>query len=89
MQIVIEISEEEYQRAKENKYIFPPCEVYQAIRNGIPLPKYHGDLVDRNSFEYLKAIHDAIHGEIAWSGALQKIRDSAPTIIPATKRSRK
>lgn len=62
--------------------IFPTDKI---IANGTPLPEHHGDLVDRNSFEYLKTLNDAIHGKMSWSDAIHKIRESAPTIIPATK----
>lgn len=51
MQIVIDIPEEDYERLKEYKKA-PFCSLtsrtYEAISNGIPLPKGHGDLIDRN-----------------------------------------
>ena len=58
-----------------------------AIKNGTPLPKGHGDLIDRDKIEYLKAIHDAKYGHISWSEATKQIKYSAPTIIEADKES--
>ena len=75
---------EEYKRIGDSRDI-----LFEAIRKGTVLPEHHGDLVDRNSFEYLKTLNDAIHGKMSWSDALHKIRYSAPTIIPATKEERK
>lgn len=51
MEIVIEISEEEYNRMKEKK-MFGNVTVWKnAICNGTPLPKGHGDLIDRSTLE--------------------------------------
>jgi hypothetical protein len=49
MQIVIEIDEEKYSYVKGQveKGIDNPLKVI--IANGTPLPKWHGDLIDRNS----------------------------------------
>lgn len=45
MQIVIEIDEEYYDYIKEHQY--PEASIiFCAIKNGTPLPKGHGDLVD-------------------------------------------
>lgn len=49
MQIVIEISEDIY--AEKDKPSFSnkeTLEILQSVRNGIALPKGHGDLVDRD-----------------------------------------
>ena len=59
------------------------CEMARALRLGTPLPKGHGELIDRNKIEYLKAIHDAKYGHISWSEATERIKYSAPTIIEA------
>ena len=59
----------------------------KAVKNGTPLPKGHGELIDRNEMEYLKAIHDAKYGYISWSDAIKQIKYSAPTIIEADKAS--
>lgn len=51
MQIVIDIDEEIYNHMKERfMYGYADTELGKvgfAVRNGIPLPKGHGDLVDR------------------------------------------
>jgi uncharacterized membrane protein YfhO len=54
-----------------------------AIATGTPLPKGHGDLIDRNEIEYMKAIHDLVWGKITSSECATKIKYSAPTIIEA------
>ena len=52
MQIVIEIDEEIYNHMKERfMYGYADTELGKvglAVRNGIPLPKGHGDLIDRS-----------------------------------------
>jgi hypothetical protein len=89
MQIVIDISEEEYNRIKEND-----CELYNGrffkmIRNGIPLPKGHGklfdvnDLLDRIGLEDNESNRDENVGEIV---TLEDF-DYIPTIIPADTES--
>lgn len=51
MEIIIKIPEEDYERLKGYKKA-PFCSLtsraYEAIANGTPLPKGHGDLIDRN-----------------------------------------
>ena len=51
IKLVIKISKEDYERLKEYKKA-PFCSLtsrtYEAIANGIPLPKGHGDLIDVN-----------------------------------------
>ena len=54
-----------------------------AVATGILLPKGHGDLIDRNEIEYMKAIHDLVWGKITSNECATKIRYSAPTIIEA------
>lgn len=86
MELVCNIPNELYKKWEASRFTLAEAvEFVDCVMNGIPLPKHHGDLVDRNSFEYLKTLHDAIHGKMSWSDALHKIRYSAPTIIPATR----
>ena len=94
MQIVIEIPDrfvkdhdglfidDVYKATQEVKDAF-----FESVLKGTLLPEHHDDLVERNSFEYLHYIHDAMDGKLTWGEALKKIRYSAPTIIPATERS--
>lgn len=52
----------------------------QAVKNGQPLPKNHGDLIDR------KAILEAFKYPISLNKAqIEKIINDAPTIIEATE----
>lgn len=46
MQLVIDIPKEMYAQIKSGKDGYSNY-VHTAIRNGTPLPKYHGDLIDR------------------------------------------
>ena len=48
MKLVIRISEEEYDKIKENDCGLFSGHIYQMIRNGTLIPKGHGDLVDRD-----------------------------------------
>lgn len=45
MDIVIKISEEDYQLVKRGHI---PFNILDKVRRGTPLPKGHGDLIDRN-----------------------------------------
>lgn len=63
------------------------CDSYikHAIINGTPLPKGHGDIIDRSKIEYMRAIHDLKWGKITASECATRIRYSAPTIIEMDK----
>jgi hypothetical protein len=89
MQIVIDIDEKIY-----NEYMnlatgriptYKACDIAWILKNGTVLPKGHGQLIDRDKIEYLKAIHDAKYGHISWGDAIKLIKYSAPTIIEADK----
>lgn len=71
MQIVIEISDSKYQWVKDNPLTYDN-EYCEAIRNGTPLPKGHGRLIDADKLESRMKIGYCI------------VRD-APTIIEADK----
>lgn len=47
MHIVIDISEEDYKTYVSDFNLLIPIELSNAIRNGIALPKGHGELIDR------------------------------------------
>lgn len=49
MEIVIEIPEEEYKSIQDKDFCISYMEMYNAIRNGTPLPKGHGRLVDMDA----------------------------------------
>ena len=71
MQIVIEFPDIKYQWIKENPLTYN-SEYCEAIRNGTPLPKGHGRLIDADDLESRMKIGYCI------------VRD-APTIIEADK----
>ena len=50
IELVIQISEESYKNIVKqvDKRDYPDMSTGKAIANGIVLPKYHGDLIDRN-----------------------------------------
>ena len=86
MKLIIDIPDKKYNEIKE----FPLCyteEVFEQIRKGTPLPKGHGDLIDRDEFhQTLENIY--IRGNDKWFNWLQKAclrLAEAPTIIEADK----
>ena len=87
MQIVIDISKEDYNRIKDIPEAFNSLttRVYKSIKNGTPLPKGHGRLIDGD-----KAIADFANYGIdhMWDAFdLPDIIDNSPTIIEADKGS--
>ena len=88
MQIIIDISKELKNEIHNHGLFLCPNDktaLVNAIKHGTPLPKGHGELIERDKLEYLKAIHDAKYGHISWIDAIEKIKHSAPTIIEADK----
>jgi hypothetical protein len=83
--IVIEIDENEYLGIKEypnNITSYPvTIHLYDAVRNGTPLPKGHGRLIDADELKEHK-YHDNHRYENAVAVAYI---DWAPTIIEADK----
>lgn len=93
MQIVIDIPEWKYksicegvEASKRCGVVGPAPDIHEAIANGIPLPKGHGDLIDR------RELKKDVYTTTEWNGDVHRIIyeasvDDAPTIIPADKRS--
>ena len=76
IQLMIEISEEEYNIMKEKK-MFGNVTVWKnAICNGIPLPKGHGRIIDESKIKKAK---------YHWEYQFLKYITDAPTIIEADK----
>ena len=73
MQIVIDISEDDYRKVQDGRASVSMMR--KAIRNGTPLPKGHGRLIDADAL-WKKWVFDAI--------GKQEI-DEAPTIIEADR----
>lgn len=86
MQIVIDMSEHEYEVALRDGWIHTFYS--EKIKNGTPLPKGHGRLIDADAIEidlHNKAFNNAgskKYYEIVW--AYKQIHN-APTIIEADK----
>ena len=80
MQIVIDICDEKYDVIKSDLYNTFPAEMksfgLEAIRNGTPLPKGHGRLIDADALkdEWREGFHRKM---------VEAIMDDAPTIIEA------
>ena len=52
MEIVIKVPEKIYKSIRDNEYCgIIDSEMYNAIANGIPLPKGHGRLIDADKFK--------------------------------------
>jgi hypothetical protein len=82
-QIVINISDGTYNRCKNERVGLLPFdipEVCDAIKNGTPLPKGHGRLIDADA--YAKKYNTNINGRIGDEYII------APTIIEADKKER-
>ena len=92
MQIVIDIPEEMYQNVLNGTYCGT---LYEELKKGTPLPKGHGDLIDRNelkSTSYEVLVEDGgqiLDGYSAYNGLTEDDIDSAPTIIEADKEQEK
>jgi hypothetical protein len=84
MQIVIDIDEERYNQIKRcaDNYLVSGLEL--AVKNGTPLPKGHGDLIDANSI-YFRLNEAQIEGtsEYKGLGEAKQIVFEAPIIIKA------
>ena len=90
MQIVIDIPEEEYKHWRTIKSIISEyynykeymSKVHAAIADGTPLPKAHGNLIDRDVLECDTEYDSYSDGYIAYSRSQIM---SAPIIIEADK----
>ena len=81
MQIVIDISDEQYKKAIEFGHLdMCGIELAEAVLNGTPLPKGHGRLIDGD------ALGEELHRytEAPYQYAL-KVFNDAPTIIESDK----
>ena len=79
MQIVIEIDEEDYNRLKEMPYVFDSLtsRLYRAVKDGTPLPKNHGRLIDADALNFNANYNEPlIHKQDV---------DNAPTILEEVK----
>lgn len=80
MKLIIDISNEEYSALQSASYCnFDKYTAYLAMKNGTPLPKHHGRLIDADELK-----QELINKE--WitdydGDGLENIVDEAPTII--------
>ena len=79
MQIVIDINEDYYEIIKHNANY--NSEIIHAIANGTPLPKGHGDLIDRS--EVIKSLFDYHNGKKTIGQCIEDVQ----TIIEVDKGS--
>lgn len=97
MQIVIDIPEMAYSYIKrewvENDFDSPINHAMNGIKNGMPLPKWHGDLIDRSQTLRTDRFDDGHEGlrtiqEYAVYAKIRRYLQSLPAIIPAEKEVR-
>ena len=84
MQIVIEIDEKLHGRIFHSDTIYDDdkADVVKAIVNGTPLPKNHGDLIDRNKLLDCSYEIDSFYCLYDLVVSVDDVKD-APTIIEA------
>ena len=87
MQIVIDIDDNLYTRLFDNgdEYVADMRRACVAIRNGTPLPKGHGRLIDADKLEPKETAPEAWYSPM-WGFELDDIED-APTIVEADRES--
>jgi len=87
MQIVIDIDEDDYKRIQDTSDVFNSLtsRTYSAIRNGTPLPKGHGRLIDADELKRIIQGNDVLN----MTGFNVRICDinATPTIIEADTES--
>lgn len=90
MELVIDIHEEEYNRIKEWEDNITGYQtslvLYRAVRNGTPLPKGHGRLVDENYVIAELVYRKNLLADNVTCGQVTKIFNSA-VVVDADKES--
>lgn len=89
MQLVINIDDKLYEIIKNPKKLetmYHAGRLCEAVRNGTPLPKGHGRLIDADKLEYIKNDRP---DEIGYHYVRKYNIDYAPTIIEADKINKK
>lgn len=87
MQIVIDISDEDYKRIKDMPDAFNSLtsRAYKSIKNGTPLPKGHGDLVDKQKLLLEKDTMQEADTLREYDILFSSDVENAPTVIKADK----
>ncbi len=83
IELVIKIPEEDFKRCK-NRFQRRIEIMGDAIANGTPLPKGHGDLIDISNIDVIK-LEDSVHFIQHKKGDEVDVYISAPTIIEADR----
>ena len=79
IELLIKIPEENYvEISNSNPSYADDFNLYYAIKNGISLPKFHGELKDVDAL-----YNDLIFPNEQWAKSFKDILDDAPTIIKA------
>lgn len=92
MKIVIDISDDDYEYIKllhEGLTDYQTTlKLYRAVKNGKPLPKGHGRLIDADYIKLFSIDHDNWNG-VEYEGVIKVVPviaiDNTPTIIEAEK----
>ena len=82
MQLVIDIPDNLYDAIEKDEYGVHQGRIYDLIRNGIPLPKGHGRLIDTDNVKCERTDFDTYHD---YCTMFDEVFDNAPTIIEADK----
>lgn len=89
MQIVIDIPDNDYEKLKDGHISFS---ILEAMQNGTPLPKGHGDLIERSCLhDFRKYLNTCPQGcnedDETWftSSEIDNRIEQYPTIIEADK----
>ena len=84
IELVIKMDDQTYNNFVRNEYSRTDViAMHTALLNGIPLPKGHGDLIDRN--ELAKCVYEERIGDDDFMIIDQADLYNAPTIIEADK----
>lgn len=88
MKIVIEIDNEHYERImrlEEDVTVYPTTlALYEAVKNGTPLPKGHGDLISKEQAIDLVEFYQLNPQHFDFVNLIDEIKDEKP-IIEADK----
>lgn len=73
MQIVIDMSDDDYRKVQDGRASVSMMR--KIIRNGTPLPKGHGRLIDAEELEECKEIMNNIMGESKYAVRMDDVRN--------------
>ena len=83
MELVIKLSDKEYSELQSASYYsFDKYTAYLAMKNGTPLPKHHGRLIDADELEECKEMMNDIMDESKYAITMDDVRNVL-TIIEA------